>query len=119
VQWYHLRTPLVPTYSLSIKPSYLTLFGSPQKITDVESPSMLLRRQTSYDGTWKTRMIYEPADEWEEAGTTVFYSRWSFIAIIVRKNKEGKKEIVARWTDADDKKAIKVHYLRLEAELNN
>jgi hypothetical protein len=62
-------------------------------------------------------MIYEPADEWEEAGTTVFYSRWSFIAIIVRKNKEGKKEIVARWTDADDKKAIKVHYLRLEAEL--
>jgi hypothetical protein len=69
---------------------------------------MLLRRQTSYDGIWKTRMIYDPADEWEEAGTTVFYSRWSYIALVIRKNKDGEKEIVARWTDADDGKAVKV-----------
>ena len=53
-------------------------------------------------------MVYEPADEWEEAGTTVFYSRWSYIALVIRKDKNGEKEIVARWTDADDGKAVKV-----------
>ena len=69
---------------------------------------MLLRRQTSYNGTWKTRMIYDPTDEWEEAGTVVWYSRWSYIAIVIRKTKEGQREIVARWTDADNGKAVKV-----------
>jgi beta-xylosidase len=69
---------------------------------------MLLRRQTSYDGTWTTRIKYEPADEWEEAGTVVYYSKWSYIAIVVRKNKDGKKEILARWTEASEDKATKV-----------
>ena len=69
---------------------------------------MLLRRQTSYNGIWKTRIIYDPADEWEEAGTVVWYSRWSYIAILVRKNEKGEKEVVARWTDAENDKAVKV-----------
>jgi hypothetical protein len=69
---------------------------------------MLLRRQTSYNGIWKTRMIYDPADEWEEAGTVVWYSRWSYIAILVRKNGKGEKEVVVRWTDAENDKAVKV-----------
>jgi len=53
-------------------------------------------------------MIYDPTDEWEEAGTVVWYSRWSYIAIVTRKTKEGQREIVARWTDADNGKAVKV-----------
>jgi hypothetical protein len=69
---------------------------------------MLLRRQTSYNGVWTTRIVYEPVDEWEEAGTVVFYSRWSYIAIVIRKNKDGKKEIVARWTEAAENKKTKV-----------
>jgi hypothetical protein len=53
-------------------------------------------------------MIYDPADEWEEAGTVVWYSRWSYIAILVRKNEKGEKEVVVRWTDAENDKAVKV-----------
>lgn len=52
--------------------------------------------------------MYEPGNEWEEAGTVVFYSRWSYIAIVIRKNKDGKKEIVARWTEAAENKKTKV-----------
>lgn len=65
---------------------------------------MLLRRQTAYNGTWRTRIEFDPADEWEEAGTTVFYSRWSYIALIIRRNKAGKKEVVVRWTDKSGNK---------------
>ena len=65
---------------------------------------MLLRRQTSYNGTWATRIDFDPADEWEEAGTTVFYSRWSYIALLVRRNKGGEKEVVVRWTDKSGNK---------------
>ena len=53
-------------------------------------------------------MIYDPADEWEEAGTVVWYSRWSYIAILVRKNGEGEREVVVRWTDAENDKAVRV-----------
>lgn len=70
---------------------------------------MLLRRQEAYNGTWRTRIDFDPADEWEEAGTTVFYSRFSYIALLVRKDKDGKKEVVVRWTDASDGKKVKVN----------
>jgi len=53
-------------------------------------------------------MTYDPADEWEEAGTVVWYSRWSYIAILVRKNGKGEKEVVVTWTDAENGKAVKV-----------
>lgn len=69
---------------------------------------MLLRRQTAYNGAWRTRIDFDPADEWEEAGTTVFYSRWSYIALLLRRNKEGKKEVVVRWTEAAEGKKVKV-----------
>lgn len=103
-QWYHLRTPLKACHTLSAKPSHLTLYGSPQSITDLESPCMLLRRQTAYNGTWRTRIEFDPADEWEEAGTTVFYSKWSYIALVIRRSKEGSKEVVVRWTDKSGNK---------------
>jgi hypothetical protein len=53
-------------------------------------------------------MIYDPTDEWEEAGTVVWYSRWSYIAILVRKDGKGEKEVVVRWTDAENDKSVKV-----------
>lgn len=65
---------------------------------------MLLQRQTAYNGTWRTRIEFDPADEWEEAGTTVFYSKWSYIALVIRRNKSGEKEVVVRWTDKSGNK---------------
>jgi beta-xylosidase len=55
---------------------------------------MLLRKQTSYSQTWTTQVSLEPTTETHEAGTIVFWSRHSYIALLLRSN-----QVVVRWVD--------------------
>jgi len=59
---------------------------------------MLLRKQTSYRGIWSTRLDFDPKNEYEEAGTTVFYSDTSYAAVLI-KSIQGSRVVMARWTD--------------------
>lgn len=64
---------------------------------------MVLRKQTSYAGTWRTVVDFEPETEYEEAGTAVYWSNFSYIALAIRKNGEGR-ELVLRWNAYEDDK---------------
>jgi len=55
---------------------------------------MLLRKQTSYTQTWSTQVSLESETETHEAGSIVFWSRYSYIALFLRNNR-----VVVRWVD--------------------
>lgn len=63
---------------------------------------MVLRKQTSYTGTWSTRIDFEPTNEYEEAGTVAFYSDVSYAAIIVKLVGD-RRIVLARWTDHESR----------------
>jgi hypothetical protein len=79
--WYTVRTPNTTFYSLTERPSTLTIHGSPYNITDDESPSMLLRRQDAFEGVWHTQLDFEPSAARESAGTAVWWSKWAFASV--------------------------------------
>jgi hypothetical protein len=99
--WYRLRTPIGCHYSLSDPQGTLTLYGNAYTILDDECPSMLLRKQMSLSGTWSTLLDFNPTTSTEEAGTAVFWSKWAFMALLVRLGKDRRKEVLLRWTDPD------------------
>lgn len=109
--WYHLRTPQKQDYSLAARPSYLALYGGPVGIRSWESPTMLLRKQTAFEGVWTTELEFEPSRQGEEAGTLVWRNEYAFGAVSIRgvaANKRGAlaKAIVYRFfgKDSDDEK---------------
>ncbi|KAJ9099309.1 hypothetical protein QFC21_004190 [Naganishia friedmannii] len=98
--WYTVRTPNTSFYTFTEKPSTLTIHGSPYSITDDESPSMLLRRQDTFEGVWHTQLDFEPSIAGEEAGTTVWWSKWAFASVGLRGKGEDpvRREIVFKYT---------------------
>lgn len=98
--WYTVRTPNTSFYTFTDKPSTLTIHGSPYYITDDESPSMLLRRQDTFEGVWHTQLDFEPSIAGEEAGTTVWWSKWAFASVGLRGKGEDPvaREIVFKYT---------------------
>lgn len=100
--WYTVRTPIKPFHSLSSS-SGLTIYPSPYAITDDESPSMLLRRQDAFVGTWETVVDFTPGRPGEEAGTVVWWSKWAFSSVGVR-GIEGGREVVFKFPTLEDDK---------------
>lgn len=100
--WYTVRTPIKPFHSLSPS-SGLTIYPSPYSITDDESPSMLLRRQDAFVGTWETIVDFTPGRPGEEAGTVVWWSKWAFSSVGLR-GVEGGREVVFKFPTLEDDK---------------
>jgi beta-xylosidase len=96
--WYNLRTPIKPFHTFDTRQGCLTLTSNGMHIEQLECPAMLLRKQTAYIGKWSTKLHFEPESEYDQAGTTVYYSAFSFAAIYITKE-NGRLAIVARWTD--------------------
>jgi hypothetical protein len=69
-----------------------------------ESPAMLLRKQTSYSQIWTTQVSLDGETDTHEAGSIVFWSRFSYIALLLRKD-----QIVVRWVD-ENTDETKVNY---------
>jgi beta-xylosidase len=99
--WYHVRTPLKREYSLAERPGHLTLYGNGYTINSTESPSMVLRKQTALSGVWSTAVDFNPQAAYEEAGTAVFLSAYSYVSLFIRLSGTGKREVVARWLDEE------------------
>lgn len=73
---------------------------------------MLLRRQTSYSSTWSTRLSLQPeeGDRGHEAGVVVYWSKYSYIALLLKRAREGEgMEVVVRWIDEENDE-VKVSY---------
>ena len=61
---------------------------------------MLLRKQTSYSQVWTTQVSLEAESETQEAGSVVFWSRWSYIALFISRDLSGSgTQVVVRWID--------------------
>ncbi|KAF4820030.1 Non-reducing end alpha-L-arabinofuranosidase BoGH43B [Colletotrichum siamense] len=79
--WYHKNTPIKPCYSLTERPGYLRLFGNCFDLNSPESPAMLLRKQTSYNESFRAEMIFKPSRAGYESGITVWWSQYSYATI--------------------------------------
>lgn len=67
-KWNLIRTPKEEFYSLSERPGYLCLKLRPQRITELDNPSFVGRRQQHIDFTASTVMEFMPENENEVAG---------------------------------------------------
>ncbi|MCT2536871.1 glycoside hydrolase family 43 protein [Aquibacillus koreensis] len=67
-KWNFIRTPKETFYSLTERPGYLALKLRPQKITELDNPSFVGRRQQHIDFVATTVMEFTPNNENEEAG---------------------------------------------------
>lgn len=96
-------------YSLTAKPGHLTIYGNAYAIHDQESSATVLRKQRAFSGCWSTELEFSPKMENEEAGTCVYWSNWAYAAVLLRKGRNGTRELVVRWTD-DEEDRTKVSY---------
>jgi beta-xylosidase len=101
--WYHVRVPLRRTYSLTERPGYLALRGSPVRIDVEHSPSILLQKQPGFNLDWETQVEFTPSKPGQEAGTVVWMSKGAHAALGLRGIEGGKTEVVFRKPSADDK----------------
>lgn len=97
--WYHMRTPHKQEYDLHSRPGALALRGGPWDFRSDEAVTMVLQKQTAFDGSWKTKLDFLPGPE-EEAGTTVWWSKWCYTSVGIRGREHGR-EIVFRHPDPD------------------
>ncbi|KAG9629314.1 glycosyl hydrolase, partial [Aureobasidium melanogenum] len=92
--WYHKNTPLKREYSLQERENHLRLWGGPYNLQSLESPTLVLRKQTLARGTWETRLDFQAQYQHCEAGTVIYWNPYSFSSIGIRKGVNGKKRII-------------------------
>ncbi len=68
LQWNYLRNPHEENYSLTERPGWLRLRGSPVTLNDQDSPTFIGRHQTDLGCGISTRLSFNPQHENEEAG---------------------------------------------------
>ena len=79
-------------YSLTERPGYLRLQLRPVLAEDLDTPSMLVRRQQHYDFQAAAAMEFEPQQEGEEAGLILTQNE-RFAFLLVKQLRKGKQEI--------------------------
>jgi hypothetical protein len=94
--WYHLRTPQKKAYDLDAVPGSIALYGGPYDLRVDENVTMLLRKQTAFDGVWEVTLDYQPCASGHEAGTTVWWSKWAFASAGIRGVKSQRDAKVER-----------------------
>ncbi|KAF2140412.1 glycoside hydrolase family 43 protein [Aplosporella prunicola CBS 121167] len=82
--WYRKNTPLKPEHSLSACPHHLRLHGNPYTLASPASPTLFLRKQTTVNTTWRTRLSFRPALPAEEAGTTAYWDYFTHARVGLR-----------------------------------
>lgn len=107
--WYHARTPVKQDWSVDKRPGSLALHGGPFAFKDDECLAMLLRKQDAIRGVWQTTVDFEPTMAGEEAGTTLWWSKYAYGSLGIRgvgelgRSAKGK-ELVFRASNPDEEK---------------
>ncbi|RDB21914.1 Non-reducing end alpha-L-arabinofuranosidase BoGH43B [Hypsizygus marmoreus] len=71
--FYFIRTPYKPFHSLAARPGWLRLYGNAYAPGDRDSAALVVRKQTSYEETFETRLDFAPTSNLTEAGISVYY----------------------------------------------
>ncbi|OLN92777.1 Non-reducing end alpha-L-arabinofuranosidase BoGH43B 2 [Colletotrichum chlorophyti] len=90
--WYHKNTPIKPCHSLTERPGYLRLYGNCFDLNSPESPAMILRKQSSYNETFRAKMLFKPSRAGYESGVTVWWSQYSYATIGIAAVQRGEDE---------------------------
>ena len=69
--WNFLRNPYPENYSLIERPGFLRLRGSSAALRDLDSPTLVCRRQTDFTCHVSASLDFEPQQENEEAGLVI------------------------------------------------
>ena len=95
LDWVFLRNPLPERYCLAARPGWLRLHGSAENLSDMASPTCLLRRQTAYRCGAATLLDFAPSTDNEEAGLVVFMNHEHHYEVCVM-NREGRRCVELR-----------------------
>lgn len=93
-QWVHLRNPQPGDYSLSQRPGWLRLRGNEHTLDSLASPAFVCRRQQHMECEVSTLLRFEPTQEGEEAGITVFYDATHHYDLAVTMQDDEKKIVL-------------------------
>ncbi|MBB6731239.1 glycoside hydrolase family 43 protein [Cohnella zeiphila] len=97
LDWTFLRNPAPGSWSLSERPGHLVLRGTKTSLDDAGAPAFVGRRLAHFSCSMAAALDFEPAEEGEEAGLTVFMNERHHYDLAVR-FREGRKAIVFRRT---------------------
>lgn len=95
--WTFLRNPVANSWSLEERPGHLALRGNGTTLDDAGAPAFVGRRLSHWSCHIAAMLDYEPANEGEEAGLTVFMNEKYHYDLAV-KRKGGRKVLAFRRT---------------------
>ncbi len=96
-EWLYLRNPVPSNYSLNERSGYLRLKGAAASLYDLDSPTMIARRQQHFNFQASTKMDFNPKQINEEAGLTIMMdNRFHYDLYISQVN--GKRVVNLRYT---------------------
>lgn len=96
-EWLYLRNPTPLNYSTTEREGYMRLKGAAASLYDLDSPTMMARRQQHFDFTASTSIDFNPKQNNEEAGLTIMMdNRFHYDVFISQVN--GKRVINLRYT---------------------
>ena len=72
VAWNFLRNPRPEDWSLTARPGWLRLTGSPVTLNAADSPAFVGRRQAHFNCVARTRLEFAPRHDHEEAGLVAY-----------------------------------------------
>lgn len=81
----------------------LRIRGSPFTVADDEGVAIILKKQTSFLGVWTMKFHFTPRRIGEEAGVTIWWSKWAHARLAIKGCPEGdtvKSQVVFTMTDA-------------------
>lgn len=94
--WIHIRNPVSSNYSLSERKGFLRLRGSVVTLNDLNSPTLVARRQQHFDFEVAAHLHFEPSGAGEEAGLTMMMTNEHHFEICVCQ-KEGRRVLLVKY----------------------
>jgi xylan 1,4-beta-xylosidase len=104
-EWTYLRNPDPASYTLGETPGWLTLRGQAIGLEASSSPTWIGRRQEHLACVATTRVDFEPAEDGEEAGLTVYRSPEHRYEIAVGRT-GGRRRVFVRQTIGPSLQAV-------------
>lgn len=95
-EWNFLRSSNSENWSLMVRDSCLTLYGSSATLNDVDAPAFIGRRQQHFTCLVSALLTFSPEQDGEEAGITVFMNERFHYEIAVTKIAGDRKLIFRR-----------------------
>lgn len=96
-EWVYIGNPVVSNYSLTDRVGALRLTGNPSTVREGNSLTFVARRQQHQSFGAKTSLEFDPTNETDEAGLTVFMDVRSHYTISVR-NIKGVRSLLVTYT---------------------